>query len=77
MYSVEFNQRIYVCPIFQHLVAVLLRNAERVPLENKQGHSLKQEIALTLIQKSYDQSAAQIVKKLDRRFPHGTGHLDR
>ena len=46
------------------------------PPENSQRHSLEQEITLALILKSHSKSAAQILKKLDRRFPHGAGRLD-
>ena len=38
--------------------------------------TLEQEITLALILKSHGKSAAQIFKKLDRRFPHGAGRLD-
>ena len=61
----------------RYVSMVWLQNAERVPSENSQGHSLKQEIALALIVKSHDQSATQIFKKLDHQFFHGTGRLDR
>ena len=39
------------------------------PLRIAKGHYLKQELAIALILKSHDQSATQILKKLDRRFP--------
>ena len=38
--------------------------------------TLEQEITLALILKSHGKSAAQIFKKLDRRFPNGAGRLD-
>ena len=38
--------------------------------------TLEQEITLALILKLHGKSAAQILKKLDRRFPHGAGRLD-
>ena len=38
--------------------------------------TLEQEITLALILQSHKKSAAQIFKKLDRRFPHGAGRLD-
>ena len=59
-----------------YLITVRLQNAEGVPPENSQRHSLEQEITLALILKSHSKSAAQIFKKLDRRFPHGAGRLD-
>ena len=62
--------------ICQHLITVRLQNAEGVPPENIQRHSLEQEITLALILKSHGKSATQIFKKLDRRFPHGAGRLD-
>ena len=34
------------------------------------------EIAIAMILKSHGQSATQILRKLDRRFPHGAGRLD-
>ena len=58
-----------------YLITVRLQNAEGVPPENSQRHSLEQEITLALILKSHSKSAAQIFKKLDRRFPHGAGRL--
>ena len=62
--------------VCQHLITVRLKNAEGVPPENSQRHSLELEITLTLILKSHGKSATQILKKLDRRFPHGAGRLD-
>ena len=62
--------------INNYLITVRLQNAEGVPPENSQRHSLEQEITLALILKSHSKSAAQIFKKLDRRFPHGAGRLD-
>ena len=59
-----------------YLITVRLQNAEGVPPENSQRHSLEQEITLALILKSHGKSAAQIFKKLDRRFPQGAGRLD-
>ena len=43
---------------------------------NSQRHSLEQEIVLALILKSHGQLATQMLKILDRRFPHGAGRLD-
>ena len=63
--------------ICKHLITLRLRNAEGVPNENSQGHSLVQEIALALIWKSHGQSATQICIRLDRQFSHGAGNLDR
>ena len=60
----------------QHLITVRLQNAEGVHPENSQIHSLEQEFTLALILKSHGKSATQILKKLDRRFPHGAGRLD-
>ena len=62
--------------VYNYLITVRLQNAEGVPPENSQRHSLEQEITLALILKSHSKSAAQIFKKLDRRFPHGAGRLD-
>ena len=62
--------------VYSYLITVRLQNAEDVPPENSQRHSLEQEITLALILKSHGKSAAQIFKKLDRRFPHGAGRLD-
>ena len=59
-----------------YLITVRLQNAEGFPPDNSQRHSLEQEITLALILKSHSKSAAQIYKKLDRRFLHGTGRLD-
>ena len=56
----------HVC---QHLITVRLQNAEGVPPENSQRHSLEQEIALTLILKSHGKSATQIKKKWIVDFP--------
>ena len=50
-------------------MTVRLQNAEDVPPENSQRHSLEQEITLALILKSHGKSAAQILIKLDRDFP--------
>ena len=44
---------------------VRLQNADGVPPENSQRHSLEQEIALALILKSHCKSATQIFKKLE------------
>ena len=55
----------------KHLITVRLPNAEGVPSDNSQGHSLEQEIPLALILKSHGQPATQIFKKLYRRFSHG------
>ena len=52
--------------IILFLITVRLQNAEGVPPENSQRHSLEQEITLALILKSHSKSAAQILKKLDR-----------
>ena len=71
--SFQVDHRHRIC---QHLITVRLRNAEGVPSENSQIHSLEQEIALAMILKSQGQSATQILKKLNRRFPHGAGRLD-
>ena len=62
--------------VYNYLITVRLKNAEGVRPENSQRHSLEQEITLALILKSHSKSAAQIINKLDRRFPHGTGRLD-
>ena len=62
--------------VYDYLITVQLQNVEGVPPENSQRHSLEQEITLALILKSHSKSAAQILKKLDRRFPHGAGRLD-
>ena len=62
--------------VYNYLITVRLQNAEGVPPENSQRHSLEQEITLALILKSHSKSAAKIIKKLDRRFPHGAGRLD-
>ena len=48
--------------VCQHLITVRLQNAEGVPHENIQRHSLEQEITLALILKSHDKSATQIIK---------------
>ena len=55
---------------------VRLKNDEGVLPENSQRHSLEQEITLALILKSHGKSTTKILKKLDRRFPHGAGRLD-
>ena len=68
-----FYDRAYV---YNYLITEQLQNAEGVPPENSQRHSLEQEITHALILKSHSKSAAQIIKKLDRRFPHGAGRLD-
>ena len=60
----------------KHLITVRLPNAEGVPSDNSQGHSLKQEIALALILKSHGQPATQICKKLYRRFSQDAWRLD-
>ena len=73
LYINNYNDRAYV---YNYLITIRLQNAEGVPLENSQRHSLEQEITLALILKSHSKSAAQILKKLDRRFPHGAGRLD-
>ena len=62
--------------IILFIITVRLQNAEGVPPDNSQRHSLEQEITLALILKSHSKSAAQIFKKLDRWFPHGAGRLD-
>ena len=62
--------------VCQHLIKVRLQNAEGVPPDNSQRHSLELEITLTLILRSHGKSATQILKKLDRRFPQGAGRLD-
>ena len=67
---------LFIPHIILFLITVRLQNAEGVPPENSQRHSLEQEITLALILKSHSKSAAQIFKKLDRRFPHGAGRLD-
>ena len=59
------------------LATVRLGNAEGVPSENSQRHSLELDIALTLILKSISQSVSQIFKKLDRRFTLHARCLDR
>ena len=46
------------------------------PLRIAKRHSLELEIALALILKPHGQSATQIIKNLDRRFPHDVGRLD-
>ena len=53
------------------------RNAEGVHTEYSKRHTIEQEKALSLIMQSFGQSATQIFKKLDRRFPHGVGRLHR
>ena len=62
--------------VYNYLITVRLQNAEGVPPENSQRHSLEQEITLALILKSHSKSADQILKKLDRRFLLGAGRLD-
>ena len=62
--------------VYDYLITVRQQNAEGIPPENSQRHSLEQEITLVLILKSHSKSAAQIFKKLDRRFPHGARRLD-
>ena len=62
--------------VYNYLITVRLQNAEGVPPENSQRHTLEQEITLALIPKSHSKYAAQIFKKLDRQFPHGAGRLD-
>ena len=52
------------------------RKCRRRTIENSQRHSQEKEIYLTLILKSHDKSATQVLKKLDRRFSHGAGRLD-
>ena len=43
----------------------------------KDRNRTETEIALALILKSHDQSATQMLKKLDLQFFPGTGRLDR
>ena len=59
------------------LATVRLGNAEGVSYENCQRHPLVQEIALALTLIYLGKLATQIFKKLDRRFPHSDGRLDR
>ena len=73
MIMLEKYDREYV---YGYLITVRLQNAEGVPPENSQRRSLEQEITLAVILKSHSKSAAQIWKKLDRRFSHGAGRLD-
>ena len=55
----------FIChvSVCQHKITVRLQNAEGVPPENSQRHSLEQEITLTLILKSHGKSATQIFTK--------------
>ena len=69
MYSWRSSFQTVVASVHQHLITVRLQNAEGVPHENIQRHSLEQEITLTLILKSPGKSATQIFKNWIIDFP--------